>query len=348
MKNKMNKGILILSITSISFVVIATIVVLSLLVYNGNNKDKDDINNPKVNASLEINEETNNQKNNSEDTESEKENESVTDENVESVDSDSTTTTTATTTTTTTTIGKPSIVTDVKIPVDVNTNKGTTVTTTQKQTTTTTTNKKTTTTTTKKVNTTTTTQKPVVTTTTTAQKPTDPYQQVIPLVVTPEQEALIEERIIYYINQFRVEDGVPAAKVLTGKNYQFAKLRSEQLVTNFAHDEDDIQKAAAQLQFGTYDISPEYRWDAELQDAVPTGNTFEHWKFDAQEAIGYEGVGIDDTIDRKAYRTALMFRNSKGHWAYIGSADYPYISVGVTVGKSCYSCILMSREGRDN
>ena len=338
MKNKMNKGILALSITSISFVVIATIVVLSLLVYNGNNKDKDDINNPKVNASLEINEETNNQKNNSEDTESEKETESVTDENVESVDSDSTTTTTATTTTTTTTIGKPSIVTDVKIPVDVNTNKGTTITTTQKQTTTTTTNKKTTTTTTKKVNTTTTTQKPVVTTTTTAQKPTDPYQQVIPLVVTPEQEALIEERIIYYINQFRVEDGVPAAKTLNGKLHQYSKLRSQQLVTNFAHDEDDIDLVAETIKLGTYIDYADY--------GVPELGA--EWKWDGREAIGKEGIGINDTIDTKAYRTALMFRNSNGHWAYIGSADYPYISVGVTVGKSCYSCITMSMTGKDD
>lgn len=46
-----------------------------------------------------------------------------------------------------------------------------------------------------------------------------------------------------------------------------------------------------------------------------------------------EAIGMGDwfgTAESMSDRIADGFHHSKGHWAYVGSSQYPYIAVGVT------------------
>lgn len=64
-------------------------------------------------------------------------------------------------------------------------------------------------------------------------------------------ESLVEERALYYMNNYRQEEGHRTVSRLT-KLSTFDKIRSKQLTRNFAHDDDDIHAAATQLKYGKY------------------------------------------------------------------------------------------------
>lgn len=63
--------------------------------------------------------------------------------------------------------------------------------------------------------------------------------------------SIIADKIIEYINAFRVQEGVGSAVKLSGLT-EYAQYRSQQLVINFAHDTVDERVAATTLQYGEY------------------------------------------------------------------------------------------------
>ena len=64
------------------------------------------------------------------------------------------------------------------------------------------------------------------------------------------------------------------------------------------------------------------------------------------EAIGKGNWG--GTADEIAYYIANGFRNSKGHWSYVGSSKYTYMAVGAIYdGYYWYVCVCMDSENTD-
>lgn len=141
----------------------------------------------------------------------------------------------------------------------------------------------------------------------------------------------IADKIVEYINSFRSS---PAIK-LPGLT-KYAEYRSRQLVSNFAHDTKDERAAATALKYGEYIDPPLYGM---------TGDPY--YEVNAREAIGYGGYR--GTIDYVARKFAEGFRNSSGHWAYVGDSKYAYIAVGVTYESGMWYCdVAVARENTDN
>ena len=68
---------------------------------------------------------------------------------------------------------------------------------------------------------------------------------------------------------------------------------------------------------------------------------------ESREAIAKAGYVV--TVDSVAKQLANLVKNSSGHWAYVGSDEYPYIAVGVTYESGMWYCdIAMARENTDN
>ncbi len=138
----------------------------------------------------------------------------------------------------------------------------------------------------------------------------------------------IEKLVVQYINEHRVAQGDTAATVLTGLT-EVARIRANELVTNFAHT--DGRTACGALKYGEYvDLTP---YGLEESDNYYLGYN--------REAIGMGGWC--GTADQMAHRIADGFRNSKNHWRYVGSSEYCYIAVGVVhENNNWYVCICMS------
>lgn len=173
-----------------------------------------------------------------------------------------------------------------------------------------------------------------VTTPTTPTTETPKVEKPTPAPEVPKATAndsqAVADKVIEYINSYRSS---PATK-LPGLT-KYAEYRSRQLISNFAHDTDDERAAATALQYGTYIDPPLYGMTGEP-----------YYTAGAREAIAKGGyVG---TIDEVAQRLATLVKNSAGHWAYVGSNEYPYIAVGVTYESGMWYCdIAMARENTD-
>lgn len=95
-----------------------------------------------------------------------------------------------------------------------------------------------------------------------------------------------------------------------------ARYRAEQVITDFSHN--SIPDACTVLKYG------------EFIDMTLYGGTDEdsYYRGYSREAIG-KGNWFG-TADQMAERIASGFRNSAGHWSYVGSSEYSYIAVGIT------------------
>ena len=142
----------------------------------------------------------------------------------------------------------------------------------------------------------------------------------------------IQQAIIKYINQYRAAEGSTQLTYLPGMT-QVAKYRSKQLTTNFAHNTADMREAAAYYEYGEW-VDP-----AEYGD--PDGEGY--YRTNSQEAIS-RGYGVWGTADEIAEVFANAFRDSSGHWRYVGSSEYSYIGVGVTQYKcEWFVCVMVGR-----
>lgn len=144
----------------------------------------------------------------------------------------------------------------------------------------------------------------------------------------PGNESLLEERILYYINQYKNDNCAPKE----WKMQQYADMRAVQLASNFSHDLDDIRGLAEELQYGSY-VDPSYYGD-------PDGEGY--WQPACTEAIVKGGTSLG-SVDRVAYNIAECLYNSAGHWKYVGAADTNYLAVGVYYANyTWYTCVAVS------
>ena len=151
-------------------------------------------------------------------------------------------------------------------------------------------------------------------------------------------ETWIEKRVIELFNEYR---NTPL-KSLSGLS-EYDKLRSVQLVTNFAHDTDDERKAATELKYGKYNKYEESKYDFETGKVIYTGRILEYYEVPAMEAIGRGGI-LKRTPEQIALEIASGFRNSAGHWSYLGSDEYRYIGCGVTIKDGNWYCCVSVAE----
>lgn len=156
------------------------------------------------------------------------------------------------------------------------------------------------------------------------------------IIIPPKPSAdLVAQKVAGYINQFRTEQGDVTATVIPGLT-EYCKYRCTQLKTNLAHDTADQRAAAEALQYGEYVDWSLYGIEGEEN----------YYTANVREAIGKGNWG--DTADEIAYSIANGFRNSKGHWSYVGSSKYTYMAVGVMYdGYYWYVCVCMDSENTD-
>lgn len=138
----------------------------------------------------------------------------------------------------------------------------------------------------------------------------------------------IEKLVIEIINAHRIAQGDTAAMMLPGLT-EVAGFRANELTTNFSHT--DIRNACKELKYDEFIDTTLYGMTAE--DSYYQGYN--------REAIGMgDWFGMAESMSD---RIADGFHHSKGHWAYVGSSQYPYIAVGVTKANGkWYVCICMS------
>ena len=156
------------------------------------------------------------------------------------------------------------------------------------------------------------------------------------IIIPPKPSAdIVAQKVAEYINQFRTEQGDVTATVIPGLT-EYCKYRCTQLKTNFAHDTADQRAAAEALQYGEYVDWSLYGIEGEEN----------YYTANVSEAIGKGNWG--GTADEIAYSIANGFRNSKGHWSYVGSSKYTYMAVGVMYdGYYWYICVCMDSENTD-
>ena len=162
----------------------------------------------------------------------------------------------------------------------------------------------------------------------------DPPKEEI--IIPPKPSAdLVAQKVAEYINKFRTEQDEITATVIPGLT-EYCKYRCSQLKTNFAHDTTDQRAAAEALQYGEYVDWSLYGIEGEEN----------YYTANVREAIGKGNWG--GTADEIAYSIANGFRNSKGHWSYVGSSKYTYMAVGVIYdGCYWYVCVCMDSENTD-
>ena len=162
----------------------------------------------------------------------------------------------------------------------------------------------------------------------------DPPKEEI--IIPPKPSAdLVAQKVAEYINKFRTKQGDVTATVIPGLT-EYCKYRCTQLKTNFAHDTADQRAAAEALQYGEYVDWSLYGIEGEEN----------YYTANVSEAIGKGNWG--GTADEIAYSIANGFRNSKGHWSYVGSSKYTYMAVGIMYDEYYwYVCVCMDSENTD-
>ena len=165
-------------------------------------------------------------------------------------------------------------------------------------------------------------------------KTDDPPTEEIIIPPKPSAE-IVAQKVAEYINQFRTKRGDVTATVIPGLT-EYCNYRCTQLKINFAHDTTDQRTAAEALQYGEYVDWSLYGIEGEEN----------YYTANVREAIGKGNWG--GTADEIAYSIANGFRNSKGHWSYVGSSKYTYMAVGVMYdGYYWYVCVCVDSENTD-
>ena len=158
-----------------------------------------------------------------------------------------------------------------------------------------------------------------------------PQEEIYVGIQWPEVDTVdIERLVIEKINAYRIAQGDSAATMLPGLT-EVARLRADELTINFSHT--DIRNACKELKYG------------EFVDMTLYGMTAEDSYY---QGYNREAIGMGDwfgTAESMSDRIADGFHHSKGHWAYVGSSEYPYIAVGVTKANGkWYVCVCMSEK----
>lgn len=161
--------------------------------------------------------------------------------------------------------------------------------------------------------------------------PKETPESSVPEIVRP-TGVEVAQRVIYYINQHRETQGFAKLTALSGMT-KVAEYRSNQLITNFAHSAEDQRKAYANYKYGEYVDMTEF-------GLAESSNYYTAYCGEAIAKGRWSG-----TADDIAKKIADGFRNSSGHWNYVGSADNSYIAVGCVYNASSgywYCCVLVN------
>ena len=120
----------------------------------------------------------------------------------------------------------------------------------------------------------------------------------------------IERLVIEKVNAYRIVQGDTATTMLPGLT-EVARYRAKELTINFEHRAE--QHVSTELKYGQYiDLAPY---------GMPNDS---YYKGYSREAIGMgDWFG---TAESMSDRIADGFHHSKGHWAYVDSSKYPYIT----------------------
>jgi hypothetical protein len=155
----------------------------------------------------------------------------------------------------------------------------------------------------------------------------DNYVDKIPQA---EFEKLVAEATLKYINQFRQEQGDSVATALPVLTL-IAQERAVQLQDDFRHDVTASRNLYAKYKYG------------EWVDGSSWGGS-QYYSPNAKEAILDGGGGVSDS-DALGRRFAEVFRNSSGHWSYVGSSEFSYIAVGATWSQNGWCiCVLQTAK----
>ena len=150
----------------------------------------------------------------------------------------------------------------------------------------------------------------------------DSYKDDYVSISSSERKAFIEDvraATVKHLNKLRVKDGSTSAPTLP-KLTKVADYRAKQLQSNYSHSTADLREALAHYEYGEY-LTPE-GWD-------PSDY---YYYFPGTEAIGRGNWA--GTADEIGESIAKSFRNSAGHWSYVGSSEYPYMAVGISYDPS--------------
>lgn len=163
--------------------------------------------------------------------------------------------------------------------------------------------------------------------TTSGSETTEPEETTPPKVYATKNDAEeIAVLVVKYINEYRSTQGAGALTQLPGIT-EFAEYRSRQLVSNFAHDTNDIRAAATALQYGEY-----------FDPSVAGLDEEPYYRSSTMEAIAQTNkVG---TVDEVAQHVATMAYNSPNHWSYVGGSGYYYVGVGLTYEANRWYCAI--------
>lgn len=166
-------------------------------------------------------------------------------------------------------------------------------------------------------------------TTTPQTKPTESKQEKTESTTVPptayagkNDTDAVAQKVLEYINGYRSSPET----MLSGLT-EYAKYRSRQIVSNFAHDTAEQRAAATALRYGEY-----------VDPTVFGGSGQPYYRANAREAIAKAGyVG---TVDEVALKLANLVKDSTNHWKYIGDSSYCYIAVGVTFDSDMWYCVI--------
>lgn len=136
----------------------------------------------------------------------------------------------------------------------------------------------------------------------------------------------IAKKVIKYLNDYRVKEGTFKLVQGTKEMQAFADLRSQQLVKNFAHDDDDTLTAVKKLNYGEF-------WSDGWVQAFSESTEAIYMSYTSGE------------IDEVAKSIVDGFHGSKRHWAYLGNVDHEYeelkyVAVGLTYNKGFWYCAI--------
>ena len=137
----------------------------------------------------------------------------------------------------------------------------------------------------------------------------------------------VADKVIFYLNKARAEIGSGELSRLSGLT-RYAEFRSGQLISNFAHDPGDWNKAAEATGYGKY---------IDLSESV--GASQGYYDIGAREAIAM--AGIVGSTDRIAETLAQIIIDSPRHWSYVGSDEMKYTGVGVSCNADMWYAAIM-------
>ena len=143
----------------------------------------------------------------------------------------------------------------------------------------------------------------------------------------------VADKVIFYLNKARARIGGGELSKLLGLT-RYAEYRSGQLISNFAYDPGDWNKAAEATGYGKY-------IDLSESGGTPQG----YYDIGAREALAM--AGIVGSTDRIAETLAQIIIDSPRHWSYFGSNEMKYIGVGVSCNSDMWYAAIMVTNTTD-